>query len=214
MQAVGFAHALEPALDPDDSEALVRHTAFFNTHPFMVSAILGCVAKLEGQGQAAAASNAKAMFMGPFGGLGDTFFWGGLKVFLAVSAVVLSFAGNTWAPWAFVGVWTLLELAARAWFFRAGYRGGPEALLAITRLGLVKWSSRFKLGAAALLGVWLWKNASAGSAMAKWGMAIPLAVFVSVILALGISWAIRKEANPLWIIYGCAITAVGIGAML
>lgn len=213
MQSLGFAHALEPALDPGDEAARRRHSEFFNTHPFLACALLGCAARLEGEGKGEEAAQVKTLFMGPFGGLGDSFFWGGCKLFLSLAAVLLAFRGVSWAPWAMVGAWLSLSLSARALFFSLGYRGGPEALLGLTRRKFLVWGQWLKVGAAFLAGLWLWANVATGLPRA-WGVDPAMLTMGSMAGALGVAWAIRREADPLWIIYGCAAAAFGFGAML
>ena len=81
MQSLGFAYAVSPALQrihgKEEGSRLsrVRHLEFFNTHPFLAAAILGCVVRMEelGEGEETL-SHAKTALMGAYGAVGDAFY--------------------------------------------------------------------------------------------------------------------------------------------
>ena len=53
LQSLGFAYAMEPALERiypaagDRRLALQRHLGFFNSNPVLAAAILGCAVRME-----------------------------------------------------------------------------------------------------------------------------------------------------------------------
>ena len=93
MMNDGYLYAMLPALkkiypDPEDfKEACKRHLEFFNTTPHVITLPLGIsVAMEEKRAQdmenfdTASISNVKTAIMGPLAGIGDSFFWGTLRI--------------------------------------------------------------------------------------------------------------------------------------
>ena len=89
---LAFVYALIPVLKklyPRKEElagALKRHLVFFNTTPHIVTLLLGITTAMEEKNSqqknmdATAIDNVKASLMGPLAGLGDSFFWGTLRL--------------------------------------------------------------------------------------------------------------------------------------
>ena len=89
---LAFVYALIPVLKKlyprkeDLAGALKRHLVFFNTTPHIVTLILGITAAMEEKNShqrdmdAASVDSVKASLMGPLAGLGDSFFWGTLRL--------------------------------------------------------------------------------------------------------------------------------------
>lgn len=87
MQSMGFCVSMIPTIKrlytkkEDQAAALKRHLEFFNTQPWVGSAIMGVTAAME-QERAngadiddAAISGVKVGLMGPLAGVGDPIFW-------------------------------------------------------------------------------------------------------------------------------------------
>ncbi|HEY8468065.1 MAG TPA: PTS system mannose/fructose/sorbose family transporter subunit IID [Longimicrobiales bacterium] len=130
----GFGFALLPVLrarhrgDPAAlREALERHTALFNSHPYLAPIALGAVVRLETAGEdAAIVERFKAAVRGPLGSLGDRLVWVGLRPVCLLFALALAFAG---APWwvpvlAFLLAYNAGHLFLRAWGYRLGLHEG------------------------------------------------------------------------------------------
>ena len=99
MQNVGFAYQMVPALKklyPDKEEAskaLKRHLAIFNTTPCVVPFITGASIAMEEKFKKARENGeecdeesinaVKTALMGPLAGIGDSFFWGTLRIIAA-----------------------------------------------------------------------------------------------------------------------------------
>jgi len=140
MQNLGFVYALSPALrrawpEPEKfAAAAVRHSATFNTQPYMAGFILGNVARME---EAAAASGggpaAEARIMGvrqalasSLASIGDRIFWGRLRPLTAeVCMLVWLAAGVTFwivpGDRAGVSLWALLSGPAASVLFYSGF---------------------------------------------------------------------------------------------
>lgn len=212
MQSLGFAYALTPALrrlhgvQEGNRLARARHLEFFNTHPFLAAAILGCVVRLEETGEnEEVVAHAKGSLMGAYGALGDSFYWGGVKPLLALAAVLALALGATWAPWVFVGLFTVANLAGRLYFFALGYREGVGIVGVVNRLKLVRWSRRLKSASALVVGF-------LAAVLSVGGLTSHEPDRVGQVLAVGltgvISWLLASGLNPLWAIYAGAALAI------
>lgn len=216
MQAVGFADALEPVLDKcaaadqDKCRSLARQQELFNTHPFLSNAILGAVARAELEGRPEEGHELKQMLMGPFGGKGDSFFWGAVKPLAALVGVALGLEGIWWAPVAMVGLFLSVNLASRIVTLELGLRRGKMAAVAIQKAGLILWSRRIKLAVSLLLG-WVLVRALTTGPLSAWGVPAAAGVGAAAALALVASWAVRRDVDPMWLVYGCLFSALLIG---
>jgi PTS system mannose-specific IID component len=163
MQNLGFAYAIDPALrrlyaDPRArSEALRRHLATFNCHPYTATAIVGGAIHHEelvaaGQELPGAPLEYKQVLQGPLAAVGDGFFWAGLRPFFGALAAVGTLALGWPALVAALLVYNALHLWLRWTLFRAGYRSGDEVVLRLASLSLPAWAARLRDGGAVLAG--------------------------------------------------------------
>lgn len=102
MQSVGFLYAILPGLEkiyagePEKvREAAKRHINFFNTHPYFSTHLAAMSLAFEekiknGDSDPSAVNSAKVGLMGSLGAIGDSFFWGSLKPFTSLIAVLLA----------------------------------------------------------------------------------------------------------------------------
>jgi len=163
MQNLGFAYAIEPALDAlyrdpaRREEALARHLGFFNCHPFMAAAILGGAIHHEervaaGEEPGAAPLSYKATLQGPLAALGDGFFWTALRPFFGAMAALGAVVAGWPAVAAAVLLYNLVQFTLRAALFRAGYRQGDAVVGIIARLSLPRAAERLRAAGVALCG--------------------------------------------------------------
>lgn len=164
MQNLGFAFAIEPALralyaDPARrEEALRRHLAFFNSHPYMGAAILGGAIHHEekvasGREPGDAPQHYKETLQGPLAAIGDGFFWTALRPFFGALAAVGALLVGWPAIVAALALYNVVHVALRVGLFRAGYHGGDALVDAVARLGLPVAADRLRAAGAALCGV-------------------------------------------------------------
>lgn len=121
MQACGWAFTLQPGLKKifkGDAEglkaALRRHMEFFNTHPFLVTAIAGIVIAMEEKKEDPEVIRAiKVAIMGPLGGIGDAIFWFTLIPITASLGAGLALEGNIIGPILFIVLFNLVHLPLR-----------------------------------------------------------------------------------------------------
>ncbi len=163
MQNLGFAYAIEPALEalyPDEAareEALGRHLKFFNCHPYMAAAILGGAIHHEekvaaGQEPGPAALAYKATLQGPLAAVGDGFFWTALRPFFGAVAAVGALTTGWPAVVAALATYNAIHVALRWGLFRAGYEKGDGVVADIARLSLPRLADRLRLLGAGLCG--------------------------------------------------------------
>lgn len=141
MQALGYAYCMVPILNrvykgqPEKySEALLRHTAFFNTTPHVAPFVMGITAAMEEENAVNAdfddsAINAiKAAMMGPIAGIGDSFYWGTFRVVAAGIGIQFALSGNILGPILYFLIYTALHFLGRYYSTILGYKLGTSFL--------------------------------------------------------------------------------------
>jgi PTS system mannose-specific IID component len=223
MQNLGFAFAIEPALEalyPDEprrEEALGRHLRFFNCHPYMAAAILGgaihheekVAAGLEPSG---APLDYKSTLQGPLAAIGDGFFWTALRPFFGAVAALGALLHGWWAVVAALLVYNAIHLALRVALFRAGLQRGDEIIGVIAHLSLPTLANRLRAAGAILCG------AAVGVVVLEAGHArtglVPSAAGLLVALAAGLGYlALARGARLLPTAYAVALAGTGLAAL-
>ena len=215
MQNLGFAMAIIPLirewqLPQKDSEAmLTRHLQMYNSHPYFSAPLIGSVIRLEeekrGVGESSDVLAVKNGLMGPYAAIGDTFFWGALRPFAGIIAVVLGLKGLIIAPVAFLLIYTPAHLWVRVKGFIEGYRRGKQGIEFIRALHLprvtsiIRWLSLVILAIMAVLlsyiGYWPFMEIP--------GLMMTLSTIATFLFSL---FLIKKGVSQIYILYG----AVGI----
>ena len=111
-----------------DQAAVQRHTAVFNSHPYLSPMAIGAVAVLEATEAPVVVERFKAAVRSSLGSLGDRLIWAGFRpacLLLALLAVAL---GASWAlvVAGFLTVYNLGHIATRVWALRYGLRHGKR----------------------------------------------------------------------------------------
>lgn len=137
LQGVGFMRAIAPALEkiyPDKkelSEAMKRHTVFYNSHVNGDAAILGLAAAMEestGPDEKDGINPLKTGLMGPLAGLGDSlvkFTWVPI-----IGSIGASFAlsGSIFGPVLMFILYNIVNIIGRYYAVVYGYKKGIEFL--------------------------------------------------------------------------------------
>ena len=207
MQNLGFAFAMLPLIRRQDGDrvrtaaALERHLQMVNTHPYMAAPMIGAVARMEEEGRIAEASDLKAALMGPYAAIGDAFFWGALRTFSAVAAVIVAFAGSVAAPFAFLLLFSPAHLWVRGKGFLEGYRQGKDGIHFIRGLNLPGAAARVRYLSLILIGIWA--AIAMDMAVRPWSLLpfVPATAAASILLVL-IFLGIRKGVSPVQVLYG------------
>ncbi len=164
MQGLGFASAIEPGLEhifKDRArrlDALKRHLVFFNTQPYMASPVLGAALRLEEEasdngGKISAAPDFKARVAGPYGALGDSFFWGSLRPMCSCAGALVSLAFGFWGIISFLLSFNIMHCWMRWHGLNQGYRLGPSVVSYIKSLDLPEAGQMMRNISAGMLGV-------------------------------------------------------------
>ena len=158
----GFAFALLPVLRvlyserPDEYRAAVqRHTAVFNSHPYLAPMALGAVARLEGSEPAVVVDRFKSAVRGSLGGLGDRLIWAGFRPVCILLALVAMLMGVGWAlvTGGFLLLYNTGHIGVRIWALRFGLRHGLHVGEKIRSAGLDRIQELFQHAGAFLIGI-------------------------------------------------------------
>lgn len=153
MQNVGFAYQMVPALKklyPDKEEAskaLKRHLAIFNTTPCVVPFITGAPIAMEEKFKKARENGeecdeesinaVKTALMGPLAGIGDSFFWGTLRIIAAGIGASLAAQGSILGAVLFFLMYNIPQLFVRYQGLKLGYKSGVSFLENMSQGGVI-----------------------------------------------------------------------------
>lgn len=156
MQAAGWLYAILPGLekihtDKDDLAASMEHNLeFFNTHPFLVTFVMGIVLSLEQQKtDINTIRSVRVAAMGPLGGIGDSIFWLTLVPITAGITANWAIGGSVAGPIVFLLIFNLVQFAIRFWLMHWSYDLGSRAIEVLTE------NAKEFTRAASMLGVFI-----------------------------------------------------------
>lgn len=139
MQAAGWLYSIIPGLEKihtnkNDLAASMSHNLeFFNTHPFLVTFVMGIVLSLEQNKVDIPTIRAvRVAAMGPLGGIGDALFWLTLVPITAGITSNMAINGNAAAPIIFLVIFNAVQFALRFWLMNWSYKLGTSAIDALT----------------------------------------------------------------------------------
>jgi mannose PTS system EIID component len=216
MQNLGFVMAIIPLIQEwqlhrKDSEAmLTRHLQMYNSHPYFSAPLIGSVIRLEEETRnapdvASDVVGVKNGLMGPYAAIGDTFFWGALRPFAGIVAVILALKGLIVAPVVFLLIYTPPHLWIRVKGFIEGYRRGKQGIEFIRALYLPRVAAIIRWFLLIILAI----SAGLISYSGYWpfveipGLMMTLAAIAAFLFSL---FLIKKDVSQIYILYG----AVGI----
>ena len=140
MQANGWLYGILPGLlaihgeDTDDLKLSMAHNLeFFNTHPFLVTFVMGIILSLEQQKADINTIRAvRVAAMGPLGGIGDAIFWFTLVPIAAGICSNMAIQGSIMGPIMFLLIFNLVQFAVRFWLMNWSYKLGTQAIELLT----------------------------------------------------------------------------------
>lgn len=149
FQSLGFLFAMTPVIKklyPDKEQriaAMKRHSEMYNSHPWMISPILGTTIALEeknanGGNTVDAINSVKVGLMGPFAGIGDSLFWGTLRPLLAGLGAALALQGSIFGPIVFLILWNICNFGIRYYTLEYGYKAGMNMLKDMKKTNIVQ----------------------------------------------------------------------------
>lgn len=148
--ASGFCYSMMPFInrfysgsEERKKEALIRSMSYFNTTITCSTFIMGLVASMEKKNSeqpdfdAGSINAVKSSLMGPLAGIGDSIFWGVLRVIAAGIAVGMGAAGNVLAPIVFLLLFNIPSLLVKYYGTFLGYKLGSEYIQKVYASGLM-----------------------------------------------------------------------------
>lgn len=140
MQAAGWLYGILPGLEKihknkDDLAASMSHNLeFFNTHPFLVTFVMGIILSLEqNKADIQTIRAVRVAAMGPLGGIGDALFWFTLVPIVAGMTSNMALNGQIAAPFVFLIVFNVFQFAIRYWLMHWSYKMGTNAIEIFTQ---------------------------------------------------------------------------------
>ncbi len=157
MQANGWLYSILPGLleihgeGTEDLKTSMGHNLeFFNTHPFLVTFVMGIVLSLEQQKADINTIRAvRVAAMGPLGGIGDAIFWFTLVPIAAGIGSNMAIEGSIMGPIIFLLMFNVVQFAVRFFLMYWSYDLGTKAIEALTA------NAKEFTRAASLLGVFV-----------------------------------------------------------
>lgn len=148
--ASGFCYSMMPFInhfykgeEDRKREALGRSMSYFNTTIPCSTFIMGLVASMEKKNSeqkdfdASSINAVKSSLMGPLAGIGDSIFWGVLRVIAAGIAVGLGTSGNVLAPLIFLLLFNVPSILIKYYGTFLGYKLGSEYIQKVYASGLM-----------------------------------------------------------------------------
>lgn len=157
MQAGGWLYGILPGLEKihgdneEDLKTSMQHNLeFFNTHPFLVTFVMGIVLSLEQQKADIPTIRAvRVAAMGPLGGIGDAIFWFTLVPITAGITSNMAINGSLAGPILFLLIFNVVQFGIRFWLMNWSYKLGSKAIELLTA------NAKEFTRAASLLGVFV-----------------------------------------------------------
>ena len=140
MQANGWLYSILPGLlaihgeDTEDLKISMGHNLeFFNTHPFLVTFVMGIVLSLEQQkADPATISAVRTAAAGPLGGIGDAIFWMTMLPIAASIGAGLALEGSLLGPVIFLIIYNAVQFGLRFGLMHMSYNLGTKAISILT----------------------------------------------------------------------------------
>ena len=218
MQNLGFAMSIIPLikalrLQKEESvNMLTTHLQLFNTNPYFSAPVIGSIVRLEEEKTSPKdlmdSTAIKKSLMASYAAIGDIFFWGALRPFASIFAVMLIYMELIIAPVAFLLIYTPAHLWTRLKGFIEGYRLGKGGFEFIRSLDLpsiavkIRWFSIILL---AVLAIWL------SGSIGYWPFAKALSIIIrltALATVLFFVFLIKKGISQIYIIYGAFLVSI------
>ena len=140
MQAAGWLYGMLPGLEKihtdkeDLSKSMKHNLEFFNTHPFLVTFVMGIILSLEQQKADTNMIRAvRVAAMGPLGGIGDAIFWFTLVPITAGITAQMAINGSLLGPILFLLIFNAVQFGVRYWLMHWSYNLGSKAIDILTK---------------------------------------------------------------------------------
>ena len=139
MQAAGWLWGILPGLqkihtNKEDLKASMAHNLdFLNTHPFLVTFVMGIVLSLEqNKAETSTIRSVRISAAGPLGGIGDALFWLTLVPIVAGLTANIAMDGSILGAILFLVVFNAVQFVIRWWLMHWSYGLGTKAVTMLT----------------------------------------------------------------------------------
>jgi len=154
MQGCGWLYGLLPSLKKihtnknDLSLSMRGHLGFFNTHPFLVTFVMGIILAMERSKQdPTSINNTKIAVGAPLGGIGDAMFWLTLLPICGGIGASLALEGSIMGAIFFIVLFNVVHFALRFGLAHFAYKMGVNAI------PLIKANTKKVAHAASIVGL-------------------------------------------------------------
>ncbi|MCI8725067.1 MAG: PTS system mannose/fructose/sorbose family transporter subunit IID [Hungatella sp.] len=237
QQNMGYCFSMLPAIrklyekKEDQIQAAKRHMEYFNTTPYVSTAVLGISAAMEEENaknreyDPSSINHVKTALMGPLAGIGDTMLWGTLRVVATGIGVSLALKGSLLGAVLFWLIFNIPAYSIRYLCLKRGYTLKTDFLDNIWRSGVMpKVSSATTVISLMVMGAMVFYMVSVPLAV-SWGDGSSLVQlqgvldemvpgFLPLAVTLGIYGLLRRKMN-LWqillILTACGIAGTFLG---
>jgi PTS system mannose-specific IID component len=233
--ADGVIYSLIPAFkrfykDPDDfKDAMERHTTFMVINNTAAPLMLGMVAAMEKENSesddfdTSSIDSVKASLMGPLSGIGDSLFWGVVRIVATGIGMGLAVTGSPLGPVLFLVTYNVPVFLSRWYLNIAGYKLGAQFFTEAYKSGLMGIVTK----CAGILGLLMVGAMAAANVTFKLALSFPVdnadpimiqsyldSIFVGLVpisLTLLCLYLLRRNVNIIWIILGIMVASLLLG---
>ncbi|MBV7392063.1 PTS system mannose/fructose/sorbose family transporter subunit IID [Enterococcus sp. ALS3] len=236
--AVGVIYTLLPVINrfyktkEEQTEAIVRHTTWFNATMHINNFIMGLVSSMERQNSedkdfdASSITAVKASLMGPISGIGDSFFWGILRVIAAGIGISLASTGSPLGAIVFLALYNIPAFLIHYYALYSGYSVGANFIKKMYESG----GMRILTKSSSMLGLMMMGTMTASNV--KFNTILEVAVkgsdealkiqdyldqlFIGIVplsITLIAFWLLRKKVNINVVMFGIMFLGILLGLL-
>lgn len=236
--AVGVIYTLLPVINrfyktkEEQAEAIVRHTTWFNATMHINNFIMGLVASMEKQNSededfdASSITAVKASLMGPISGIGDSFFWGILRVIAAGIGISLAATGSPLGAMMFLVIYNVPAFLIHYYALYSGYSVGANFIQRMYESGGMKILTK----ASSMLGLMMMGSMTASNVKFQTILEVSVKgskevmkiqeyldqLFIGIIplaVTLFAFWLLRKKVNVNVVMFGIMFLGIILGLL-
>ncbi|MGT2832326.1 PTS system mannose/fructose/sorbose family transporter subunit IID [Streptococcus halotolerans] len=236
--AIGVIYTLLPVInrfyktDKEKAEAIIRHTTWFNATMHINNFIMGLVASMEKRNSEdpnfdpSSITAVKASLMGPISGVGDSFFWGILRVIAAGIGISIASTGSAMGAVIFLLLYNVPAFLVHYYSLYSGYSVGANFIKKLYESGGMKIVTK----TSSMLGLMMVGSMTASSVKFKTILTVSAKgakeaaeiqtyldqLFVGIvplIVTFGAFWLLRKKVNINWIMFGIMLLGIALGLL-
>lgn len=236
MQNLAYAYTMAPIIrrlyknKEDRKDALERHLEFMSVTPHISTLLFGISGAMEEENSKnenfnpASINAVKSSLMGPLAGIGDSFFWGTLKVIASGIAISLATQGNILGPILFLLIINVPHFILRYICLDKGFKYGAKFFSDLGDSGLIEKIT----SAASMLGLMVIGGMTASNVVfeltkkvGSGDIATPLQEYIDQIMLgffpalffIVIYWLLGKKVKTTTLLVGVIVFSIIIAAL-